>query len=214
MGKLQQYKQLTLATLLVLTCILVYSRQSPPHEALKMHLDHFFTKIEGYTNVGLLNLPPQYIRMLKLDDYYFANYEGSTGDSINLYIGYYYTADKAYAAHSPAVCYPSQGWKIRSGPYPKTLKIGSHDIHYMEMISSQGTRKELILFWYQAGQSTNTQVYSNKIDIGYNRLMNRGEHNGFVRIVVPLNSSYKKSKQTVSKFIRAFYPHLLKYMRY
>ncbi len=133
---------------------------------------------------------------------------------VNLYIGYYYTANKAYASHSPMVCYPSQGWQIDNKPTRKTLSIGQNVIHYEEIVTSLGEQKELVLYWYQSGERSNTQIYKNKIDMGVNKLLNNSEEHAFVRVSLPLaeNSTYAENEKTATNFIKAFYPQFLKFI--
>ena len=110
---------------------------------------------------------PEHVNMLDLDDYIFNNYRAN-GRTAMLYIGYYYDSNKAYAAHSPTICYPSQGWKIDTRPITASMHVGPHEINYEEVVTSFGKRRELVLYWYQSHLHTNTQVYKNKIDMAMN----------------------------------------------
>ena len=169
-----------------------------------MHLD-------GYETDRIIELASEHVTMLSLDDYIFIDYKGPKARP-NLYIGYYYTANKAYASHSPLICYPSQGWKIDNTPNRDSLQIGEYKINYEEIITSLGEQKELVLFWYQAGLQTNTQVYQNKIDMGYNKLMHNDEQHGFIRVAIPLQETYEESKKSATDFIKAFYPPFIQYI--
>jgi EpsI family protein len=211
LGTKKDIKLFTLICVLSVTCILIYSRYRLPQEVSKAPLESYFLQLQGYELVRQIPFSDDYIKMLKLDDYIFVDYKGLNGN-VNLYIGYYYTADKAYAAHSPLICYPSQGWQIENQPRKESLRIDSHTINYEEIVTSLDDEKELVLYWYQAGLQTNTQVYMNKIDMGVNKLMNKGSQNGFVRVAVPIQSSYEKAKKEAIKFTEVFYPQLLKYM--
>jgi EpsI family protein len=157
-------------------------------------------------------LEGEFSDMLKLDDYVFANFAGENQD-VNLYIGYYYTAAKAYAAHSPLVCYPSQGWQIDTHPKRSELAVGPHKIHYEEIVTSHGDQRELVLYWYQARLFTNTRTYQNKISMGYNKLVDNDQQHGFVRVSVPFKDDpYEKVKKAATDFIQAFYPHFVTYI--
>ena len=152
------------------------------------------------------------VKMLDLDDYVFVEYKGKTGN-VNLYIGYYYTAGKAYASHSPMVCYPAQGWKIDQKPLKHYLDVGQYRINYEEIITSNGPHKELILYWLQSHILTNTQVYMNKIDMAYNKLTKNDEQHAFVRVAVPIgNSTYDEAKKAAVDFIKAFYPNFIRFI--
>lgn len=180
-------------------------RKKPP-------LSQFLQEVEGYRNLRQIELVQNAYDMLNLDDYLFADYEGDEGE-VNLYIGYYYSAAKAYAAHSPLVCYPSQGWQIDSKPQKGKLVVGDHTVYYEEIITSLGDHKELVLYWYQARLKTNNQVYKNKIDMGYNKFKYEDEQHGFIRIAVSISENdYQKAKEDAVNFIRAFYVEFIKYV--
>jgi EpsI family protein len=168
-------------------------------------------QIEGYETASITDMSADAIKMLNLDDYVFANFAGPLGN-VNLYIGYYYTANKAYAAHSPLICYPSQGWKIDNKPKKGSLQVGSQTIQYEEIITSLEGTKELVLYWYQAGLYTNTQIYKNKIDMGYNKLVQNTEQHGFIRVAVPILKTYEEAQLAAAGFIKAFYPQFIEYI--
>ncbi|KJS28603.1 MAG: hypothetical protein VR64_23780 [Desulfatitalea sp. BRH_c12] len=205
-------KMLVLMVVFFSTCIFVYGFNKPSEIVKKPALMNYFDSIDGYATLRHIPLKESSVAMLALDDYVFADYKGEQG-VINLYIGYYYTADKAYSAHSPLVCYPSQGWKIDTRPVKSTLTFGHHKIYFEEIVTSHGEEKELVLYWYQTGHFTNTQVYRNKIDMGYNKLVKNDEQHGFVRVSVPFgNDSGVRAKQAATKFIQDFYPSLVKFI--
>jgi len=204
-------KLLILSVIFLVTCIFVYNQQDLV-DLQKPPLKKYLNNIESYKLVRHISLAESASDMLDLDDYFYADYQGPDGE-VNLYIGYYYSANKAYAAHSPLICYPSQGWKIEEKHPGRSMDVDSYRINYDEITTSLGGRKELVLFWYQAYERTNTDIVSNKIDMGYNKLMHNGEQHGFVRVSVPLESgSYKEAKKIAMAFITAFYPHLIDFV--
>jgi EpsI family protein len=211
LGTNKERKLLILICLLIVTGIFVYSQNRTPQVIQKSSLKDYFSHLDGFDKKDMIDMPEDTIKMLNLDDYLFANYQGPLGIA-NLYIGYYYTANKAYAAHSPMVCYPSQGWKIESSPRRGSLQVGTKIIEYEEITTSLGDVKELVMYWYQAGLFTNTRIYKNKIDMGYNKLMNNNEQHAFVRVALPIQAEYGESKKAAIDFIKAFYPQFVKYV--
>jgi len=212
MGNKIEVKLIILSVVFLITSILVYWNTKPTKVKQKPALKPYFKRIDGYEMVRQIELSKAHVNMLKLDDYIFADYAGKSG-SVNLYIGYYYASSKAYAAHSPMVCYPSQGWKINWKPEKKAMTVGGHEINYEEIITSSGEERELVLYWYQSRLLTNTAVYLNKIDMAYNKLTNNDEQHAFVRVAVPMgNSSYEEAKRRAEDFIRAFYPNFIRFI--
>lgn len=212
MGNKRELKLILLAVLFLCTCVIVYSRDTKASSRQTLPLKEYFNHIENYTFLQNKELSQDMSQMLKLDDYFYADFTGDMG-KINLYIGYYFSADKAYAAHSPTICYPSQGWKVDTAPATGALTVGPHKIKYKEITASSGQNKELVLYWYQARLRTNTQVYRNKIDIGYNKLSFDDSYHGFVRVAVPfVDAGYEDTKKIALSFIRAFYPQFENYL--
>ncbi len=211
MGKKIKVKLIILCSVFLLTCGFVYKKQDAV-QLSKAPLKQYLENVAGYKLVSYVPLAEDASDMLDLDDYIFVDYDGPDG-KVNLYVGYYYTANKAYAAHSPLICYPSQGWEIDEKTSGRTFDTGEYQINYDEIITSLGSSRELVVFWYQAHHSTNTQIFRNKIDMGYNKFMDNGEQHGFVRISVPLeDGDYNRAKQSIMNFIDAFYPRFIEFV--
>jgi EpsI family protein len=212
MGTKNRLSVLVLCIVFALTAALAHGFIKPTQIRPKPPLSQFFAQIDGYEILSHPVMDDKSINMLQLDDYIFTNYRGGDG-VVNLYIGYYYSSDKAYAAHSPLVCYPSQGWQIDVQPTTRTLTVGPHTIEYDEIVTSHGLERELVLYWYQARMLTNTKVYRNKIAMGYNKMMHNDEQHGFVRVSVSLREgAYETAKKAATDFIAAFYPQLIEYV--
>ena len=214
MGIKNEIRLVVLAVLFFCACVAVYGRGTAEIVSKKPPLADTFSHIEGYKLLRNIKLADEAFDMLNLDDYIYNDYAGPSGP-VNLYIGYYFSAGKAYASHSPTICYPSQGWKVDTAPASGRLKIGPHTVNFLEITTSFGGQKELVIYWYQARLYTNTQVYKNKIDMGYNKLAFGDDHHGFIRVAVPFNDNgYAKAKIAALDFINSIYPKLEKYLTY
>lgn len=206
-----KYKLLVMSVIFLITCVFVYKQQNVV-TLNKTPLKQYLSTINNYKLHRHNVLTDNILGMLDLDDYFYADYLGPDG-FVNLYIGYYYSANKAYAAHSPLVCYPSQGWKIEQEQPGRSMIVGDYRIDYDEITTSLAEQKELVMFWYQAHEETNTGIVKNKIDMGYNKLMQNGEEHGFIRVSIPLkDADYTTAKQSGINFIKAFYPHLMEFV--
>ncbi len=212
MGTKKETKLIILIVILLPCCILVYSQNRIPETISKPSLSTVFSEGYGFEPVRHLDLPNDLVEMLDLDDYIWIDYKSPEDQSTNLYVGYYYSANKSYSSHSPTVCYPSQGWTISEDVVKNSIQTGPYQINYQEIVASLGDRQELVLYWYQTGKFTNTQVYKNKIYMGYNKLMHNSEQHAFVRVAVPIEQSLKQSRILAINFIKAFYPKLADYM--
>jgi len=211
-GNKIEIKLAVLIVILLVNCIIVYSGKEPGPPEEKPSIAQYFQRIDGYETVRHIELEDNALNMLDLDDYTFADYT-EKGKKINLYIGYYYSAKKASASHSPLICYPSHGWKIENKPITGSFTIGPHQINYEEIVTSSNQQKELVLYWYQSRLSTNTTITKNKIDLALNKLSKNNEQHAFVRIAVPFaDSTYEEAKQTAADFIKEFYPQFIRFV--
>jgi EpsI family protein len=206
-------KLIVIIGILLATSFFVYGYSQPPAGGRKALLADYVKDVDGYSIASAIALTDGHEKMLQLDDYLFANF--TDGDNaVNLYIGYYDTASKAGAAHSPLICYPSQGWNVDTDPIRATLSAGPHTIHYQEIVTSNGIERDLVLYWYQAGLFTTTQNYRNKISMAYNKLVHHNEQHGFVRVSVPFTEGQSRAiaRKTATDFIKAFYPRFVSYI--
>lgn len=204
-------KLVVLNILFLFTSLFVYS-QSATENVQKISINEYFKNVEGYEVIRHVKMAEDVLTLLNLDDYLYTDYMGPKG-KITLYIGYYYTAAKASAAHSPLICYPSQGWKIEKQIPDLTVAVPPSVIHYNEIVTSLSNRKELVLYWFQAHHDTNTKAFKNKTNVAYNNLVNRGEQHAFVRVSVSLGEgSPNKAKQSAIDFIQVFYPQFISFI--
>jgi len=209
MGTKQETKLIVLIVLFLVTLLLVHGRVETTELGDKPPLNGYFQELAGYRHLRDVDLNADAVRMLDLDDYAFIDYEGE-GGKINLYIGYYTTANKAYASHSPLVCYPSQGWRIEQRPQRRSLQVDGHTVSHEVITTSYGDHQELVLYWYQTYARTSTQVYRNKIDMAYSRLRYGNEQHAFVRVSVPFaGSTPEEAERVAAEFIRALFPKLV-----
>ncbi len=192
--------------------LFVYLYNAPTATGKAAPLKAYLAEIPGYTASFDIDLGAEAYAMLKLDDYLFKTYSNQNGP-ITLYVGYYYTSNKAYAAHSPLICYPSHGWKVDEQPKTQVLQLGKHKIVYEEIVTSLGQQRELVLYWYQAREKANVKVYRNKIDMGYNKLMFNDPKHGFIRVSTPFvgDAGYDVTKKRAIRFIQTAYPFILRF---
>lgn len=211
MGNTKSVRLAVLIALLLVVALVVHRPAERAQVSKPRDLQTVFGPVEGYQLVARTPLEPDVYRFLDLDDYVAATY-GRADGTVGLYIGYYYTLDKVSAAHSPLVCFPGQGWSIDQ-PRKGQLQVGKHTIHYAEITASLEGRKELILYWYQAGESTAPEVYRNKLSALVNKLTGKSQQHAFVRVSVPYNhTDIEQARQLGQAFIAMFYPRFIDYI--
>ena len=211
MGNKKIIQSCILIFILLITGFLAYKTPVSVEAQKTKDLKTLLGPVEGYVTTYESPLDKDILRFLELDDYTSINYK-KAGASIGLYIGYYNSLDKVSAAHSPLICFPGQGWAVDQ-PLVRRLNVGDHSINYAEMVATLEGTQELVLYWYQAHESTSAAAFQNKINAMINRVSKNEQEHAFVRVTVPFVLSEKeKARQVAIKFIQAFYPKFLSYI--
>jgi len=205
-------KLVVLIILFLVPCLFAFAKSDPPRVVKKQRLTEALAHIDGYRVVRSSPMEENIIEFLDLDDYTLTTYE-KDGVQITLYIGFYYTADKVSAAHSPLVCFPGQGWTITEPEYGR-LKVGDHQIDYAQIDATLSNQKELIVYWYQSHDDTTQLVYRNKINTLINKLVNGDQQHAFVRVSVPLNKTKSNSEESAIKdFMTEFFLEFMGFIK-
>ena len=197
---------------LVFTSVLVYWEPDSKAAKKQCTLAQALANLSGWRSEGLVELDGAIVGSLDLDDYVNHNFSNGS-ETVSLYIGYYLTSKKVGAAHSPLVCFPGQGW-VLSDAENKSLKIGEEKINYSKMIASIGSRKELLIYWFQAFDRTSPGTFFQKLNTLWSKFHSGRTDNAFVRVTVPIQDiSIDEAYKSGVKFIEDFYPLFLNYVK-
>jgi len=197
---------------LALTSIFVYWQPDSKAAKKQLTLTETLSNLKGWRSKGLVELDRLIVDTLKLDDYVNHNFSNG-GEMVSLYIGYYLTSKNVGAAHSPLVCFPGQGWGL-SDSENNLIKIGENKINLKTMVASIGSRKELLIYWFQAYDRTSPGTFLQKLNTLWSKFRNGREDNAFVRITVPMDGITADQAYTTGReFIELFYPRFLKYVK-
>lgn len=211
MGQVQKRRVVVLILLLVLCVAAARAVPAPGNIRPGEHLDAALQLPGNWVRGESYPPSPLVIRALKLDDYVSRDYINGNR-TVNLYVGYYDSAKKVGAAHSPLVCFPGQGW-VLSNKRAVSLRVNDKEIRVATMIASRGDSKALVVYWFQAYDRTFAGTFAQKLYEFWCALSNRGEGNAFVRVIVNLHhKSEKQAFAVASSFIDAFYPVFLHYV--
>ncbi len=211
MGNKKEKQLSILAGLLLLTGVLVYWTTNPVKVTKPIGLQAALGPVSSYTVTKATPLDDHTFSFLDLDDYTQTRY-AQNGQSVDLYIGYYFSLDKVSAAHSPLVCFPGQGWTIKE-PATRQLSVNQHEIHYAQIIATLEEHQELVIFWYQAHEKTVPEAYKSKLNALANKITGKKQDHAFVRVSVPIGKAGPEEAEKAGRdFITAFYPTFLTYV--
>ncbi len=212
MGNKKNKQLLIFIILLSVACFFVYRGVDREEVNKSVGLSKYLSQVKGYSFLATDRLDDNIVSVLELDDYANNRYS-INGQSVALYIGYYFSLDKVSAAHDPLVCFPGQGWKV-DVPTEDVLQLETGVVKYREFVARQGGQQVLIMYWFQAGRQTSPSVYKNKINSAVNLVTTQMQEHAFVRVSVPLvNVDQEEAKVIGLEFIKGFYPVFLDYIK-
>lgn len=212
MGRIQGWRVIVLIVLFVLTGLFIHGRSATRTAYVRTNLRQAVSHVQGWHPGVFVTIDPEIVSGLDVDDYVNQSYR-SGPRRISLFIGYYETAKKVGATHSPLVCFPGQGWAV-SDTQEKTLRLAQASLHLSSMVVSKGRRKELVLYWFQAYDMTSPGTFLQKVYLLFTKVVKNREENAFVRVTVPMNGqSMEEAFHTGELFIRSFYPGFLKFVK-
>jgi EpsI family protein len=201
--------------LLILTGIAVHWPRPSTTLEKTLTLDRALMDLEKWQKSGYVPLDEKIVDFLNLDDYTYQDFSNGS-KTVFLYIGYYFSSQKVGAAHDPLVCYPGQGWTLsdrKTGFFQ--MESGKADpISYSSMIAENGSRKELIVYWFQSFDRTSPDTFSQKLALLWSKFSKGREDNALIRISTPIEKdSAAAGYETIRSFISEFYPVFLTYVK-
>jgi EpsI family protein len=202
-------------SLLLATGLLIQHAPEPKRIERSQTLKQVLAEVEGWNSGGEAPLDSKVLESLSLDDYVLRPY--NDGDStVTLYIGFYQTSKKLGAAHDPLVCFSGQGWMIVDRKEDRLGVTGTPEsrIDHTVMIVERDQQKQFVVYWFQAYDRTASGTFSQKVVSAWQRLVHGREENALVRLSMPIGvRSAGECRETLHRFMRAFYPALIDYMR-
>ncbi len=131
----------------------------------------------------------QYLDVLKLDDYFIANYTlPDTNASVNFYVAYYESQTSGESAHSPRSCIPGGGWEITD---LRTVKVPGVEVAGKPLIANRllirhGDVGQVVYYWFQQRGRIITNEYLVKWYLFWDALTKNRTDGSLVRITTVL----------------------------
>jgi len=103
-----------------------------------------------------LQLTPDVLETLQLDDYALLDYVDDAGQTVNLYVSYYGTQRDRRVVHSPAACLPGSGWRLESST---VTSVAGGRLRVNRMVIANGDQRSLLYYWFdQRGRDLTSEV--------------------------------------------------------
>ena len=111
---------------------------------------------------------------------------GRTGDSINLFIGYFASLQRTYGPHSPRVCLPGVGWLVRSSKVTTIPIGGGQAIPVNEYEMEKANERILVMYWYQNDRDVWADEFWAKLLLLPDLIRYRRSDVSLVRLITPV----------------------------
>jgi EpsI family protein len=152
---------------------------------IKKPLSAFPHQLNGFTLANTFQSSSDVLEMLGVDDYIQYNYEDSSKQRINLYVGFYKAVGVTGSYHSPKNCIPGGGWGIAD---VKDVVLGAgiegrKEATVAQMLIRNGSEYQVVLYWYQNRGRIIASEYSEKIYQVLDALLQKRRDGSFVRIM-------------------------------
>jgi EpsI family protein len=116
-----------------------------------------------------------------------ADYHGSDGLRVNLYVAYYQSQRNGMSIHSPARCVPAGGWQIRSFErYILRPDTGRGAWPVNRALIERGNQRALVYYWFQERGRRLTSEYAARLYLFWDSLTVNHTDGALIRLVVPL----------------------------
>jgi exosortase D (VPLPA-CTERM-specific) len=136
-----------------------------------------------------------YSDALKLDDYLLADYVGSAGAVVNVYISWYDSQRKGEAVHSPRSCLPGGGWQMRDFGQRELagISIDGQPLRVNRTLIELGNQRQLVYYWFQQRGRVIDNEFAVKWYLFWDALTRHRTDGAMVRLVTPVPSTAREA---------------------
>jgi EpsI family protein len=147
----------------------------------------------------------QVVRAIGADDYINRVYL-SSAPPMELYIGYYKDQRSGDRIHSPKNCLPGSGWEPVHSTRVQIGAVGGVPIFVNGYLVAQGTRRDMVLYWYQSHGRIVASEYWAKFLLISDGLKSRPTDGAMIRIWTTANDGEASAQARAVEFAHSVYP--------
>jgi EpsI family protein len=147
------------------------------------------------------------VQAIGVDDYINRVYLGSALP-IELYIGYYKDQRSGDKIHSPKNCLPGSGWEPIHSTRVQIGSEGGVPVLVNGYLVAQGTRRDMVLYWYQSHGRIVASEYWVKFLLIADGLKNRPTDGAMIRIWTTAADGEETAQARAVDFAQRIYPQV------
>jgi len=123
---------------------------------------------------------------LGLDDYFLADYQTLSGDTVNLYMAWYESQRKGASPHSPRVCIPGGGWLITSLTRPTITPAESAPFRVNRAELELNDSRLLGYYWFEQRGRQIANEYGMKWYLLWDAIAMNRTDGALIRVTTPI----------------------------
>ncbi len=162
------------------------------------------------------SLEPVYIRALKMNDYFLADYGRAGAPPVNLYVAWYDSQRAGQSAHSPRSCIPGGGWRIDSLTQAELVDVPGPDgqLRVNRALVTFGGQQQIVYYWFQQRGRVITNEYLVKWYLFWDALTRNRTDGALVRLttIVAEGEEVSAADARLSEFAASAVPRLHTYI--
>jgi EpsI family protein len=207
--------------LLVVQAALLYSAVRPEFIPASRPLEGMPSTLGSWQLVQTGVIEQEILDVLKADDILNRVYCSSafpacakSGEgAASLFVAGFRSQRTGKAPHSPKNCLPGSGYvPISSGELAIDVGRGA-PISVNRYVVAYGSRRELVLYWYQSRDRVVANEYKAKFWVMRDAIRLNRTDTALVRVVIPVvNRDEAKAQALATDFVKSFYSTLLDYL--
>jgi EpsI family protein len=220
-------RALIVAALLLITSAYLSVVSKSETVPIRRTFGDFPAQIGAWVSDRPIDLEPQILRVLGVEDYLNRVYVGPQHELISLYVGFYGSQRQGDTMHSPLNCLPGAGWNpikkrvlsIDLERAAATVAEGETlpaQIRVNQIVIQKGLHRQVVIYWYQSHGRVLASEYWGKIYTVLDAIRTNRTDGALVRVICPASARDEHSEKTAETsavaFVKAMFPVLTRFL--
>jgi len=172
-------------------------RAASPRESTPLGLEQVSVAPAGRFSAHTLDR--DFLNTLRAREVVYRTYDGSEGEPVWLFLGYFDRQKEGSQVHSPRHCYPGSGWNIESEP---RWAAPWGDGTVASLVVSDGNERRLVVYWYQLEGKTETGVFALKFAMTRRALLRQPQDVVFASVSTPVTADLDDAMRRIAPVAR------------
>lgn len=201
-------KTFIIVSILLITAALTFFAGQSERIAPNKPFSEFPLEIGDWKGITS-ELDEKIYNILGIEDYILADYRKSSGEMVNLYVGFYQSQKEGDIIHSPKNCMPGAGWNIAETAIEKVpLDNKGKTMKVIKLLLKKGAEKQIVFYWFQSRGRIISSEYMEKVWLVIDSITLHRTDGSFVRLITPVVKDETTSVNLLKEFAQTAFPFL------